>query len=137
MTTSPRPIAPASRPALSEALPRVAEMLVTCDSVKVSGSAPYLRTFARSDADFSVNEPVISAEPAMRSWMTGADCTTPSSTTASWQGTGGVAGGEPLAGQPVPLEIVSVRLAQALWPLLLKSTLTIHWPVEVPLTPVW
>ena len=96
------------------------------DLSKAIGSAPYLRTLARSVAVFWVKLPVICADPGMRSWMTGADCTTPSSTTASWHSAAW------LVGHPGVVEIFSVRLDQSVWPLPVKSTLTIQRPVEAP-----
>ena len=80
---------PASSPASSEAWPTCGETDVMLCWVKVSGSEPYLRTSASWFAWASVNPfgcgPVISNEPEVSApLVSGADCTSPSSTIPIW-----------------------------------------------------
>ena len=50
-------------PARNCSPPRVAETLLTSETSKASGNAPYLSTLARSVADCWLKLPEISAEP--------------------------------------------------------------------------
>ena len=61
MTTSARPIRPAVMPADSWSPPSCGETVSTDEMSNETGSAPYLRTFARSRASVSVKVPVICA----------------------------------------------------------------------------
>jgi hypothetical protein len=102
-------MAPAIRPARSESAPSVALIDSACDLSNVSGRAPYLRMLARSSASDWVKLPLICAGPGIRSWICGADWTTPSRTIATC----------------LPV-VSSVRRVNLAWPLLVKSTLTVH-----------
>ena len=84
MTTSARPMLPATRPAFSEARPRVADTVSAFDESNASGSEPYFSTLARSVAFCWVKLPeIIVLPPGMASSMVGADTTWPSSTNAA------------------------------------------------------
>ena len=74
---------PAMMPARSCSPPKVAETLLTSETSKASGSAPYFRTLASSVALFWVKLPEISARPpGMGSLTDGAEMETPSKTMA-------------------------------------------------------
>ena len=108
---------PASRPALSWSVPSVGETVSASCCSKVSGSAPYLSTFASSVADSWVNWPVTSVEPLMVPWISGAEMTRPSSAKATrFAGSFGVT---------VTL-CLAVYSAQVAWPSPLKSSETRH-----------
>ncbi len=83
---------PATRPATSESWPSWAEIELTCCWVNDSGSAPNFSTFASWFAWSWLKPagcgPVISIWPAVIGWLvSGADCTSPSRTTAVWLST--------------------------------------------------
>src|SRR5690349_1350283 len=84
MSTRPSPMAPAMRPAESWSAARVGPSSVTTGTVNRSGSAPYLRLFARVCADFWEKLPLISAWPFGITPLTvGAEMTLPSRTIAN------------------------------------------------------
>ena len=83
MNTSATPMPPASRPALSCSEPSVGETVSASCCWKVSGSAPYLSTLARSSACDWVKLPVIWVWPLIVPWMAGAEIVLPSSTNAT------------------------------------------------------
>lgn len=59
--------------------------MVTLDSVKVSGRAPYFSMLARSCASVWSKLPEISALPPVSAWLTyGSETTSPSRTMANW-----------------------------------------------------
>ncbi len=65
------------RPFLMESAPRVGPTVMFWTILTVAGSAPALRTMARSAASLGGKGPVIWALPLpMRSWITGAERTT-------------------------------------------------------------
>src|SRR5882757_938032 len=83
---------PASRPAFSCALPRVADTSLLVSGVKLNGSAPYLSSRASRLADVSLNDPEIwVAPPLIVSRLYGDDTTAPSRVKATKS-----AQGEPL-----------------------------------------
>ena len=76
---------PAMMPARSCSPPSVAETLLTSETSKASGRAPYFSVLASSFADFWVKLPVISARPPGIGFSTrGAEIAMPSSTIANW-----------------------------------------------------
>src|SRR3954454_12601525 len=79
------PIAAASRPALSWAIPSVAETLNDWPGSNETGNAPYLIWFASSRALVGVNWPWICDWPVSTPWISGAEMTALSSTTATRQ----------------------------------------------------
>src|SRR5438094_9311014 len=75
---------PATRPARSESLPRVADTTVEVWRLSCTGRAPYRSTRARSFDCRSLKLPVICPDPpVIASVNRGADLTTPSSTIAT------------------------------------------------------
>ncbi len=82
-------VSPAKRPALSEDLPRVGDTVVTVCCFSRTGSEPNCMARARFFAWVSLRFPEISPLPwkevklCWLGWMSGADWTTPSSSTAS------------------------------------------------------
>src|SRR5438045_1090145 len=77
-------MAPAIRPPRSSASPSDAEIVDVVARVRCTGSDPYFRTFASDFASAWLKWPLISVCPvAIGPFSTlGADCTTPSRTTA-------------------------------------------------------
>src|SRR4051812_25142152 len=117
MKTSATPMPPASSPALSWSVPSVGETVSASCCWKVSGRAPYFRTLARSWASFWVKLPVIWVWPLIVPWIAGAEITLPSSTNATLL----------LAALGVTVTLCwEVYWAQVAWPLLLKSSETVH-----------
>src|SRR3954462_1573812 len=120
---------PASSPALSWDVPRVADTVCDCWALKVSGRAPYFNFLARSFAVLCVKLPVIDVGwPLMAVVFTGAEITRPSRVkpTKSAQGVEvdehDVAGGK-FVESLEPMLWAPVYLAHALLPL----DLSVSW----------
>src|SRR4051794_2957409 len=90
---------PASSPALSWDVPRVADTVCDCWALKVSGRAPYFNFLARSFAVLCVKLPVIDVGwPLMAVVFTGAEITRPSRVKPTKSAQGGEVDGHDVAG---------------------------------------
>ena len=82
---------PASRPALSCAVPSEADTFWLASVVKSSGRAPYLSCWASFSADDWVNDPLICvAPPLIAASLCGAETTLPSRVNATYSAHGAV-----------------------------------------------
>ncbi len=111
--------------------PSVAETVWVAAALNVTGSAPYLIWSASTLAEVGVNWPVICDWPVRTPWISGAEMTSLSRTTATrqcvalWESACAAARHvSPDAG----VNASRVRAAHLFWPALVKSSETTHWP---------